>query len=194
MDRPSKALEPLWEPVKIVLEIITDFDDQGMIIGGVAASILGKPRFTADVDALILISIAHISELVTLAERKGLRPRISNVVEFAQKNRVVLLTHPDSGIHVDIVLGLLPFEIEAVERAQEYDLGTLRVRLPSPEDLVILKALAHRPKDMIDIKAIAAMHPRLDKERIYFWVRQFADLLEVPELLSDLEAILEKTR
>lgn len=65
--------------------------------------------------------------------------------------------------------------------------------LPTPEDLIILKAVAHRPKDLLDIEAVIARQSGLDQERIRYWVRQFAEALEMPELLSDLESCL-KTR
>ncbi len=32
--------------------------------------------------------------------------------------------------------------------------GSIDVRLPTPEDLIILKSVAHRPQDMLDIEAI----------------------------------------
>jgi len=91
---------------------------------------------------------------------------------------------------VDITLGLLPFEIETVERSEERQAGSLTVRLPTPEDLIILKTVAHRPKDMLDIAAVIAVQKYLDRERIAFWVQQFADLLEIPELWTDLEKLL----
>lgn len=62
------------------------------------------------------------------------------------------MRHEESGVDVDISLGL-PFEVEAVERSSEHQVGTLTTRLPTPElILIILKAVAHRPKDMLDIE------------------------------------------
>ncbi len=95
---------------------------------------------------------------------------------------------------VDTALGLLPFEIEAAERGQMYQTGTLEVRLPTPEDLIIQKAIAHRPKDMLDIAAIIANHPKLDWQRIAFWLQQFADLLEMPEIWQDIAKMHPKTK
>ncbi|MBN2387682.1 MAG: hypothetical protein JXB85_11745, partial [Anaerolineales bacterium] len=43
-------------------------------------------------------------------------------------------------------------------------LGGLKLRLPNPEDLIILKAVAHRPKDVLDIKSVLASQPAVDKE------------------------------
>jgi hypothetical protein len=190
----SDMLEPLAAPLTAVQRLIEQLDNQGVVIGGVAASLLGRPRLTADTDALILLSVGDIPHLLDLAGREGLQPRISSVAEFARQNRVVLLRHVASGIDVDISLGLLPFEVETVERSQEHQVGSLVVRLPTPEDLIILKAVAHRAKDMLDIEAVIAVQQRLDTARIRFWVQQFADLLELPELWTDLEKLLRSAK
>lgn len=188
------ALEPLLAPIAAVQRLIERLDNQGVIIGGVAASLLGQPRLTADADALVLLSTEELPRLVELAGAEGLQPRIDDALAFARRSRVLLLRHEESGIDVDISLGLLPFEIEAVERSEVHQAGAQRVRLPSAEDLIILKAVAHRPKDMLDIEAVIAAHPQLDTERIAFWVRQFAEVLETPELWTDLEKLLRKAR
>ncbi len=183
-------LEPLHDPVTAVQQLIDRFDQKGIIIGGIAASLLGQPRLTADADALILLSLDEIPQLLQVAQENGIVPRISDVISFARQSRVLLLKHKASGINIDISLGLLPFEVEAVERSQVYKTGTLCLRLPTPEDLIILKAVAHRPKDMLDITAVIAAQPELDRERIEFWVQQFADLLEMPEMWADLQKLL----
>lgn len=179
-------IQPLLTPIQAVQEILEHFAGRGIVIGGVAASLLGKARSTADVDAVVLLSLDDIPELLDVAQNAGLTPRIENVEAFARRNRVVLLYHPTSGIAVDISLGILPFEQEAVNRSIVWSDGELRIPLPTPEDLVILKAVAHRPKDMEDIRGIVARHPDLDWHRVEFWVKQFADALEMPELWSDL--------
>ncbi|RLT39340.1 MAG: hypothetical protein DWI57_10455 [Chloroflexi bacterium] len=185
-----ETLEPLLDPVTAVQRLIDQFDQRGVIIGGVAVSLLGQPRLTADADAMLLLSFDELPQLLDLAQAQGLTPRISDVIPFARQSRVVLLKHEASGINVDISLGLLPFEVEAVERSREYQAGALRLRLPTPEDLIILKAVAHRPKDMLDIASIIAVQSNLDQKRIAFWVQQFADLLEMPELWDDIEKLL----
>jgi len=188
------VLEPLWSPLSALPKLIEAFDNRGIIIGGVAASILGKPRLTADADAIILLSVDDIPQLIERAEKEGLVPRLHDAADFARRNRIFLLRHEKSGVAVDISLGLLPFEIEAVERSQECEVGQLNLRLPTPEDLIILKAVAHRPKDMLDIEAIVAMQDNLYTERIYFWVKQFADLLELPELFTEIEKTIQRKR
>jgi len=147
---------------------------------------------TADVDALLLVSIEDVQELLKTAQQIGFVPRVKNVEQFARKNRVVLLRHEPSGTDVDISLGALPFEQEAVQRSQLVRTGNLRVRVPTVEDLIILKAIAHRPKDLLDVRNLVALYSGLDFKRIENWVRQFADLMEAPELWNDIAPMLRK--
>lgn len=187
---PSEDIAPLLPSLAALQRLLAHFDDRGIVIGGVAASLLGKPRLTAGVDALILLSIEDLPRLMEAATQVRLVPRIANADDFAHRHRVLLLRHQESGINVDISLGILPFEVEAVERSVVYQAGLLAIRLPTPEDLIIFKAVAHRPQDLLDIQAIVESHPVLDRERIRHWVQEFAQALEMPELWDDIAAWL----
>jgi len=182
----SNTLASLLAPLIALQRLLARFDDQGLVIGGVAASLLGKPRLTADVDAVMLVSADDLPRLIQSAAQEGLTPRMANAEAFARRHRVLLLQHQETGIGVDISLGMLPFEVEAVERGILHSLGEVAIRLPTPEDLIIFKAVAHRPKDMLDIQAIIASHPDLDRARIEDWMRQFAQALDMPELWNDI--------
>jgi len=185
-----EGITPLLAPLQALQALLSEFDDQGVIIGGIAVSLLGAPRFTVDLDAVLLINFAEIPKLLRSASKLGIEPRISDPIPFARKNRVLLLRHRESGIDIDISLGILPFEIEMVERSSVVEVGLTRLRLPTPEDLIILKAVAHRPKDLQDIQAITNSHPDLDKQRVKFWVEQFGEALELPNLWGDIEKLL----
>jgi hypothetical protein len=160
------------------------------LIGGVAVSLTVQPRYTNDVDAVIWVDRAQWESLVGAGAAHGFHPRISNLIEFAERSRVLLLTHTPTAINVDISFGALPFEKETIDRAQSFPLRGTLLRVSTPEDLVIMKAVAHRPKDALDIGSIVSVAPNLDRQRIRRWVKDFADILEAPELLADLNRIL----
>jgi len=61
----------------------------------------------------------------------------------------------------------------------------------APEDLIILKAIASRPKDLEDIRNIALTYPDMDRARIEYWVREYAELLETPDLWEQTKALLD---
>lgn len=165
-----------------------------MLIGGVAAAILGRPRFTRDIDIVVLAEQERWPELLADAVRFGLLPRVSDSLAFAVKHRVLLLRHGPSNVSVDISFGALPFEREAIARALRVEIGGIPVALATPEDLIIMKAVAHRTTDWADVEAIVVAHPDLDLDRVRRWTSQFAEVLEAPEILEGLEAVLARRR
>lgn len=188
----SDHLEPLLDALDALQHLLLRFDNKGVIIGGAAVSILGRARFTEDVDAVILLSNKDLPRLLELAKEQEIEPRIDNAVDFARKNRVLLLKHTPTDTSVDISLGALPFEEEMVERGVLYEVDqALQLRLPTPEDLVIMKAIAHRPKDLEDIRTIVEKYPNMDLQRIEKWVKAFGDVLETPDLWGMIESLLK---
>ncbi len=91
------SVTPLLAPILALQNLLTQFNNQGVIIGGVAASLLGTPRFTVDLDAVILLNLEDIPKLISAAAENGIEPRIPNPIPFARKNRVLLLRHSARG-------------------------------------------------------------------------------------------------
>ncbi|MGB8983187.1 MAG: hypothetical protein WCC12_15030 [Anaerolineales bacterium] len=100
---------PMIKPLQALQRLLDQYGERGVIIGGIATGFLGKPRFTVDLDAIFLASIRDIPKILDLAEKEGIEARTQDVTEFAKRNRVLLLRHNESGINIDISLGILPF-------------------------------------------------------------------------------------
>ena len=173
-----------------VQSLIESYDNQGLVIGGVAVGAVAEARTTKDIDLVLVAPEDDVSRLISQAAVAGLVPRISDAEEFARLRRVVLLKHEQTAIPVDISLGVLPFELEAVARGENKAIGGVTVRVATPEDLIILKAVAHRPQDLVDIQTILDRNPHLDRERVRFWVQQFAEALDAPELWTAIAPLL----
>lgn len=189
--RKMEGLKPLLEPLSILKRLLEKSGCQWMLIGGVAASLLGKPRFTSDVDVVALIEDKELPNLLKVAKRLGFKARVKDAVEFAQQNRVLLLKHIKTGINVDLSLSLLPFEKEAIKRSKRFKVANITFNLPTPEDLIIFKAVAHRPIDIEDIREIVKIHTKVNKKYIKKITKEFARVLEMPEIWQDIESILE---
>ncbi len=166
----------------------------GAIVGGVAASILGRPRMTRDVDAVILADDIGWERVVDSAAAYGIAPRTVDVFEFATRTRVLLLRHVASGVDIDVLLGGLAFDRELVARSAIVDVGPLKLRIATAEDLVIMKAIARRPRDIADIESIVAMHLDLDLDHIRNRLREFSSVLDMPEIQDDFEQVLRRCR
>jgi hypothetical protein len=192
MKLPSE-LQKYHDPLVSLQNLISRNDHRGVVIGGLATSVLGEARYTEDIDAMFLLSIQDIPGFLEEAKEEGMEPRIEDAADFARKARVLLLRHIITNTSIDISLGVMPFEREVVERSSihEFD-DTLKVRLPTAEDLIIMKAVAHRPIDLEDIRTLALKYTNLDLSRIEYWVKSFAEILETPELWGQIEKILKQ--
>lgn len=188
------SLEPLQAALRDLFAWIRSERVPGMVIGGAAVALLGRPRITRDVDAVIWLSEDRWEQFLAAGARFGLSPRIKRALEFAAQHRVLLLNHGPSGIDVDVSCGGTAFEDEAIRRASTRRHAGLSIPIPTPEDLIIMKAVAHRDRDLADIEGILDVHPKVDRRRIRRWVREFASVLEMPEILTDLERLFAHRR
>ena len=188
------TLVPILGALRDLVAWLKDNRTQGVIMGGVAASILGRPRLTHDIDVLVLLDENKWEYFLTAGRRFGFVPRLTDPLQFARKAKVLLIRHEPSGIDVDITFSVLPFEKEVVTHGVWVNIKGVRIPLPTPEDLIIMKAIADRPRDLADIESIMDAHPKLNWRKIRRWVKEFSTVLEMPNILNDLEKILTRRR
>lgn len=183
----------LDEPMKWVLRDIAhwlnDMQVPYVLIGGIAASILGRPRLTQDVDVLVKLHEPAWDEFVQTARKYGFAARIGDCAAFARQSRVMLMLHTESGIPVDIVLAGLSFEEEMISRASVCSLGGIAFPLPAPEDIIVMKSVAGRPHDIADIEGIATVQVEMDWAYISRWTGEFAVALDRSEIAGIAERI-----
>jgi hypothetical protein len=190
----ADPLAPLVAALQDVMEWLRVEQVRGLVIGGVAASLLGRPRLTADVDVLVLVEQVRWPALLAAGAAFGFLSRVEDAIAFALRTRVLPVRHQPSMIDVDVVFGALPFEEEMLARAQEKVIGSVRIFVPTPEDLLVMKLVAHRPQDLIDAESVLEAQTSLDLRRIRRWLREFGIVLDRPELLQEFEAILARLR
>jgi hypothetical protein len=160
------------------------------IIGGLALQRWGEPRLTTDVDITLLTGFGNeqsfIDELVSEFE-----PRRDDAVEFALRNRVLLLQQNNIGI--DISLGGLFFE-ESVIRRASYHSFTPKVELLtcSAEDLIVMKAFAGRSKDWGDLESVVIRQEELDWGYVYSELEPLAEAKYEPEIIDQLKLVQKK--
>lgn len=181
---------PLVAALEALEECLQRADRRAIIVGGLAASLLGRPRLTRDIDALADIADDDLDLIIQSAAATGIEPRIDDARDFAIRARVLPLRHRASQIDIDLVMATLPFEQDAVTSGQSRSLGPIDIRLPRVEDLLIMKAIAHRPRDLADIEGLLLAHPEADLHRARRWIREFAEASAQPELLEDFERLV----
>jgi hypothetical protein len=165
---------------------------QFCFIGGFALQRWGEPRLTSDVDTSLLTGFGN-EELFVDALLGRFHARTADQREFALRNRVLLLI-ADNDVPLDVALAALPFEERAIRRATpfEYQQGVDLITC-SAEDLIIFKAFAARDQDWIDVQQILVRQwKHLDLGHIYRELAPLCELKEAPEIVSRLQALVEK--
>ncbi len=183
----------LGDTVRALSDALAEYGEPSMLIGGIAVIARGVPRHTDDVDGTVAASNVDLDELVATLARFDIRPRIDDVTTFARQYQVLLLEHEPSGTEIELSLAWLPFEHEAIARAETIRLGGTLARIATAEDLVIYKAVAWRERDKGDIEQLIELHaPDIDFERVENVLSEFAEALEDPERLEAFRGLKER--
>ena len=164
-----------------------------LVIGGIANAVWGRPRATRDADFKVLIGERTIGEFVTLVGTR-FKLRVLDPIAFARRTYVVPI-YASNHIGVDLGIGFLPYEEQAVEKAIVTEYSGVTFPVCTAEDLIIHKAISEREKDWDDIAGVLARQgDRLDQAYIAHWLTQFAQALERPELVRRYRDLWEKMK
>ena len=82
---------PLVRALGAVLEWLESAAVPGAIVGGVAASVLGRPRLTQDIDVLVILDRQYWAAFLATGQDLGFVPRIDDALDFAESSRVLLV-------------------------------------------------------------------------------------------------------
>ena len=169
-----------------------NWDWEFCFIGGIALQRWGEPRVTEDVDITLMTGIGTEERYID-ALLKAFCPRVGDAKEFALTRRVLLLKS-DDGIGIDVAMGALPFEGDAISRATSFEfLPGLSLTTCSAEDLVVMKAFAERERDWLDVETILIRQQgKLDWPYILEQLTPLAELKESPAILDRLAKLRAK--
>ncbi len=85
-----------------------------------------------------------------------------------------------SGVRIDFVFSVTPYERSAIDRAHEHLLNGVAVKFASPDDIIVHKLVAGRPRDRDDVKSILLKLGSIDLEYVRHWLRQFEETTNHP--------------
>ena len=161
-----------------------------MLIGGAASILWGNTRTTMDADVTVWIGDSSPDIWVPRLLRH-FKARNADPVPFARETRVLPATTAN-GLPVDIVFGQLPFEEEAIKRAETIDVAGYPVKVCGVADLILHKVISGRPRDQEDVRFLIGRHrSTLDRASLEASVRSLADLLADSGILSRFLACWE---
>jgi len=94
---------------------------------------------------------------------------------------------------LDLSLGWLPFECDAMARATAVDLDGVSVPVATAGDLIVFKAIGWRDRDKWDIEELLARHrTNIDLVRVRATVLQLLQALDEPERMAQFDALVRQ--
>lgn len=143
------------------------------VMGGQAVLLHGEARLTRDIDITLAAPTERLGDLQQAAAAAGWRILVPDPPAFVARHLVLPCEDVASGVRLDFIFGLTRFEQEAVARAQPLPLQDARLRVVTPEDLIVFKLVAGRARDVEDVCGIIRRQRALDTGYILDWLRQF---------------------
>jgi hypothetical protein len=150
----SNMHEPLKETLVDAVKFLDAERVPYALIGGLAVSLRGQPRVTADVDLVILADVPRSLSLVQGLEQTKFKPLFDRISEVVERTFILPLRHRTTNVKVDLALGLSGFEQQVLSRANRISIAGVEIAVATAEDLLIMKLLAGRPKDDQDIQGL----------------------------------------
>jgi Nucleotidyl transferase AbiEii toxin, Type IV TA system len=191
---PSPA-SPIVELLAELRQALARLGVRWYLFGAQAAILYGVDRLTADVDVTVDPGPHPTARLVAGLGGAGFELRVADVGGFVDATRILPLVHRGTRIPVDVVLAGPGLEELFFARAEERDIGGVRVPVASAEDLVTMKVLAGRPRDLDDmVSMLRTRGDTLDLDRVRTTLGLLEKALERRDLLPELERAIKRAR
>ena len=176
------------ELLKKVVQALNENKIDYMITGSTASSFYGEPRSTHDIDVVVSISKADVEKLAASFPKNEFHFDKEDFIEAISGKRMANVIDIKEGDKIDFwVLSDDNYNRESFCRKTEEDFMGIKIKFPTPEDIIILKLKWAREsggseKQLQDARGVYQVYnDKLDLKYIEKWVNQLAlkDLWEV---------------
>jgi hypothetical protein len=181
----------ITEGLKAIARCLDSANIPYMVMGGQAVLQYGEARFTRDIDITVALTPDEADRLILSLRSCGFATVPVDVAGFIAKTWVLPVEQNETGIPVDIVFSILPFERQAIEDARVVNIDGVPVKFIPPEELVVQKLIAGRPRDVEDVEGIVEIQgTSLDKSKIYDLLDGFGKEMGNPDLVKTWNKII----
>jgi hypothetical protein len=177
------------ELLRFAVEALNQLGLRYFVTGSIATILYGEPRFTNDIDLVVMLTADRIEELCLAFPQPEFYINPESVRRAVERNGQCNIIHPTSGLKLDIMVPAeTPFNHSRFERARQIALlPGLKVSFAAPEDVIIKKMEYYREggseKHLRDITGILKVKAEeVDRDYIADW----AERLDLSEIWSAL--------
>jgi hypothetical protein len=148
-----------------------------IVTGGVAVSVWGKPRFTADIDVVIELAPKNIPSLAKFLLKIDKDVYVSEeaMLDALKHKGEFNFIHPQSSLKVDFWVKKDQFEGLKIKRGVAKRINNQKIIFISPEDLILSKLLWYKRSEstrhLEDIESILKIS-KVDIKYIKSWAKK----------------------
>jgi hypothetical protein len=156
----------LVRAVELLADTFTARSIRYALVGGLASGLRGRPRFTQDVDVLLEVPQLALPGLLDQLAEVGFSLDKDTVIREYVREHMTAFRF--GAVRIDWLKPVLPLYARTLADASslEWTQGC-RVRVASPEGLVLTKMISFRPQDQVDIETLLiANREEIDVELI----------------------------
>jgi len=161
-----------------------------IITGGMAVSVWGRPRYTADIDIVVEMLEKNIESLAKelLSIDKDVYISEDAMKEALKSKGEFNFIHPQSGLKVDFWVVKDNFEKLKIKRAITKTIDGQEISFSSPEDLIISKLewykLSNSTRQLEDIESVLKIS-KVDLKYIKNWAIKHGTIDILNQLIEE---------
>jgi len=182
------------EMLKKLITALKELKINYVIIGGIASSILGRPRTTIDADVVFIIKEEKIEEFVKILKLYGFKISESSKEKIIRRLKRLLPAKIrfKHNFSVDLRLASYSIDMEAIKRAKSVKIFGMKLSIATPEDIIVYKIARFEDLDKADIKGIInRFGKKLDLGYIRNSAKKLAEETGNGHIINNLRAVLK---
>lgn len=134
--------------------------------GAIALAYYATPRATIDIDLNVFLPAAEFDRVAAAIEFLGVD--VSTNREALDRDGQCRVSWGRTP--VDLFMANVEFHEEMAQQTRKQPFADTKIRVLSPEHLLVCKALFDRPKDWIDIEQVVLTMPELKTDEVLAWL------------------------
>lgn len=172
-----------------IAKILEELKIPYVVTGGVAVSVWGRPRFTADIDIVVELITQNISPLAKslLKIDKDVYVSEEAMKDALEREGEFNFIHPQSRLKVDFWIVKDNFEKLKIKRGVSQKIGKQKIKFISPEDLILSKLLWYKEsfstRHLEDIESVMKIS-KLDLKYIKNWAEKQSTIKILEEVIK----------
>lgn len=164
------------ELLEKIASILRELNISYAVTGGIAITVWGRPRFTADIDIVVELVSQKLDKLAEklLGIDKAVYVDKRMMQRALERRGEFNFIHPASGLKVDFwVLKNDLFSREQINRAVRKKIANVPIIFVSPEDLILSKLLWYKESEsdrqLEDVASVLRRQKKLDWRYLAEW-------------------------